>query len=115
MRKRPCRRVRRDGAEEKVDEEGGGAIDADVDVILVLQCVGVQRCTAIITSWVQRARGDAAGGVVEVVEFCADIGGKLGGIDAPVDDFGVGVTESTSRARGFGVVQGAIIVGVEGC
>ncbi len=95
MRKRPGCWIRGDGAEEEVDEEGGGAIDADVDVILVLHCVWVQRCTAI-TSSVQRARGDAASGVVEFVEVCADICGKLGGIKAPVDYFGVGITKSTS-------------------
>ena len=59
--------------------------------------------------------GDAAGGVVEVVEVCADVGGELGGGDVPVDHLGVGIAKGASRARGLGVVEGGAVVGVEGC
>ena len=57
---------------------------------------------------------DAAGGVVEVVEVCADVGGELSGGYVPVDYFGVGVAKGASRARCLGIVECGAVVGVEG-
>ena len=37
-RKRPCCAVLGDGTDEEVDEEGGGAVDADIDKVLVIHC-----------------------------------------------------------------------------
>ena len=83
------------GAEEEVDEEGGvgkgGFVDADVGEVLVVG--GGVALAGGGSGAVGGAFGEAAGGVVEGVEFGADVGGKLGGVNVPVDDFRVGVAE----------------------
>ena len=59
--------------------------------------------------------GDTAGWIIEFIERRSGVGGELCGVDAPVDDFRVGVSERTSRSRGGGCVERAHVVGVEGC
>ena len=99
--------------------EGGGVRidvlwDADVDVVLMLCGVGIWRC--LVVSLVEEGScRDAAGWVVEFVESRSGVGGELAGVDAPVDDFRVGVSKGTSPSRGGGCVESAHAVGVEGC
>ena len=44
---------------------------------------------------------------VRCVEYCSGVGGELAGIEAPVDDFGVGVPDRTGQSHGGGCVEGA--------
>ena len=54
-------------------------------------------------------------GVVEGVDFGADIGGEVGsGVEVPVCDFGVGISELAGGAGGHGGVERVACVGVEG-
>ena len=69
---------------------------ADVDKILVGCCVCSAGCCAVFVAGTlleQRACRYAAVRVVERVEIRTNVGGELGRVYAPVDDFGVGVSE----------------------
>ena len=57
---------------------------------------------------------NATGGVVEVIEICADIGGELGCCDVPVNYFRVGVTKRAGRAGSLRVIKDGAVVGVKG-
>ena len=73
-------------------------VRADVDGPLVLRVIRPHN--AVLRSLLElhaacdaRAGGDGAFGVVELVDYVADVRGELGGADVPVNDFGVGVAE----------------------
>ncbi len=96
-----------------MDEEGGGAIDADVDEVLVVHSIWAPWENASAFA-MHRTGRNAAGRVVEIIEVCTDVGGELGGVDVPIDYFRVGVAKGASEACSFGVVQGRTVVGVKG-
>ena len=96
--------------------KGGGACllwDSDVDVVFVFRGIGIRRCRVVPLGEKGSCR-DTAGWVVKIVECGSSVGGELGGVDAPVDDFWVRVSERTSRSCGGGRVECAHAVGVEG-
>ncbi len=112
----PAARWGRDGADEEVDEQwfgDFGAVDFDVDEVLMAH--GICGAGGGGGGRVERtAAGEAAFGVVKLVECCAGVGGELRGGDAPVDEFGVGVSKWAGRASGEGGVEDSGGVGVEG-
>ena len=87
--------------------------DSDVDVVFVFRGIGIRRCSIVSLDEKGSCR-DTARWVVKFVECGSSVGGELGGVDAPVDDFRVRVSERTSRSRGGGRVERAHAVGVEG-
>ena len=49
-----------------------------------------------------------------MIKGCSRVGRELRRVDAPVDDFRVGVSERASRSRSRGRIERAVVVGVEG-
>lgn len=87
--------------------------DADIDVVFIPRDIRIRHRRAV--SFVEKGPcRDSVGWIVQLIERCSGIGGELRGIDAPIDDFRVRVSESTSRSRGGGRVESAHAVGMEG-
>ena len=94
--------------------EGRGLLwDADVDGVFMSRGIRVgTRTTVSLGEY--RLGWDAAGRAVEAVERGPGVGREQAGVDAPVDDFGVGVSERTGPSHGGGRVEGVRAVGAEG-
>lgn len=109
--------VKKRGAKEGkggVRKEAGLLRDSDVDVVFIRRDICIRR-RRIVSLVEERSRRDAAGWIVEFVNYRSSIGGEPGSVDAPVDDFRVCVSEMASRSSGGGRVECTHVVGMEGC
>ena len=95
-------------------DEAGLLWDPDVDVVFILRDIRIRRRRTVSLVEDGSCR-DTAGWIVEFFDRRSGVGGELGGVDAPVDDFRVRVSEMTSRSSGGGRVECTHVVGMEGC
>ena len=96
-------------------EEQGLLWDPDINVVFIHRDIRIRR-HGIVSSIVGKgSRRDTAGWVIQFIDLCSGIRGELGGVEAPVDDFRVCVSERPSRSSGSGRVECTHAVGMEGC
>lgn len=86
-------------------------INANIDKPLVISGIRILCCS--FSAFLERKLCHVARWVVERVDLSSDIGGELGRVHVPVDDFGVGVAKRAGGSRGLGCVKRSSVVGVE--
>ena len=97
------------------EEKKGLLWDPDVDVVFIVRGISIGR-RGIVASVVGKGSGrDTVRWVVEFVDSGSGVGGESGGVEAPVDDFGVCVSERASGSSGGGRVECTHVIGMEGC